>query len=348
MRRTHLFYFLALLSMGCAPSDGSDEANRAGRSVLEQAADAAGGMLGGPALSVLRGTVLGPHAPTPAPLGTSPYSSPASPEPSGGPASTVVQEPAAALASQVLAGGEETLLALRTALVMSGLPVLDDDGRPLVVAGHTGTGLPLAGWEVRLLAANARSAAGMRLADLGYVLEALPGLAGQPIAEMLMEGIRDAANSREPDSHFWSLFIAELGRQRAEPVDLLAAASPDEVMLDGLQIQLILRRLTADLALAGSSNRADAGMLSWLISCRGRAQAAGRADRRVDLWRRVYCPTPAARSRACGSGSSNLLVTRRRYSPAAQRHKWVGSQKDFQDTPDHDRRHRFIVSHKNN
>lgn len=73
-----------------------------------------------------------------------------------------------------------------------------------------------------------------------------------PIAGLLLEGIRRQAASERESSRTWARLIAALGLQR-QGIDLLGSVAAAQVEVDALQLLLVMRRLTADLAAASEA-----------------------------------------------------------------------------------------------
>lgn len=164
--------------------------------------------------------------------------------PSGSP-----DDAAVTLARLVLTGGDRSLPALITALRASGIAVVDFDGKVLVapVIGAD-QGYALHQWEVPALLDAEQAGLTTTVADLGDSLTvAHPALANAPIADFLLDGIRTGANGANPALRFWARFIVALGKYGSGGSDLLdPRTTPAAAPLGGIQTNLILRRLVAD------------------------------------------------------------------------------------------------------
>ncbi len=163
-----------------------------------------------------------------------------------------VDAQAAALAAQVLAGGEGASPALRTALQASGIAVRGprSRGSPLMKAAEPAQGLVFDDWEIEALLRLTRNHMSMPFADLVMVVEkVLAPRSGFPTSELLLDGLRRHAGDTIPTLRFWSRFILELGRQEQGAYDLTSAADLGRVRVDAIQTALILRRLAADLVM---------------------------------------------------------------------------------------------------
>ena len=166
------------------------------------------------------------------------------PAPSGDP-----DQAAAELARRVILGDEDSTGALLTAIRMSGVSVRGEDGAMIVNSVKPGQGIVLDAWEVAAMAKLFGDGMQIKLVDFGKALAStLTPLKNAPVDSMFLDGIRAAANGQDSALHFWAMFIAELGRQSAQPYDLLDEnLAPSTVNLDGIQISLMMRRLVADL-----------------------------------------------------------------------------------------------------
>lgn len=134
------------------------------------------------------------------------------------------------------------------ALQLSGITVLDNDGSTLQPGAAPGAGIKIDRWEVVTLGMFAQNPVAERLSDFSDMITTkLPGLAGQPLGDWILDGLRTMAVSSKPQARFFARFIVELGRQQAfSPDDILGTATPDDVVLDGVAVELLLRRLAAD------------------------------------------------------------------------------------------------------
>jgi hypothetical protein len=124
---------------------------------------------------------------------------------------------AAALASQVLAGGPDALPALLAALQASGIAVRGPGGALAVQPRDQGQGLAVSAWEARFMAGlvGKDRVLLVPLTTLQDVLvRAAPELQGEPVAQHILEGIRIHAQGPDGPMRVWARLIVELGRQR--------------------------------------------------------------------------------------------------------------------------------------
>jgi hypothetical protein len=187
------------------------------------------------------------------------------PAPLGQPVGTPEQA-AAELAKRVMAEDEQSTAALLTALQMSGFSVRGDDGSLAFESVKPGQGILIDAWEVAALAKLFGDGMQIRLTNLSNSFAStVPSLKGAPVADLLLDGLRHAAQSDQPAMRFWAEFIAELGRQSATPYDLLASnLDTAKVDLDAIQVSLVLRRLVADMmVLQGSEDHIAEFAPAW-------------------------------------------------------------------------------------
>lgn len=178
------------------------------------------------------------------------------PAPSPMPAGTI-EEAAFILAGSVRQEGDTGLAALETALAAAGFPVQNEQGQLLQLTGYDDAGIVIPDWQVRAIALTAQSNALIRLTDLANILCGMDGWAGKEalVAEALLVGIRDGLGSDVPAStRFFSAFIIELGKQQPESADWLTETDPNNIWIDGLQVQLIMRRLANEIAFSAPAN----------------------------------------------------------------------------------------------
>ncbi len=157
---------------------------------------------------------------------------------------------AADLAGAVLADPVNGLAALEVALLRSGFVILGDPGQAnLAPASAAANGLAIPAWRVKLLAIQVQSYLYLGLDEVGSsIADAVPDLSGAPIAQDVLDALRSGAADPDPGLQFMSLFLAELGRHRAAPQDLLdPRVTPDTVRLDTLQFALLTYRLAGDM-----------------------------------------------------------------------------------------------------
>ena len=174
------------------------------------------------------------------------------PQPTGTP-----EQAAAELAKRVMAEDEQSTAALLTAVQMSGFSVRGDDGGLAYDSVKPGQGIVIDAWEVAALSKLFGDGMHIKLTDLsGAFASAFPSLKNAPVANLLVDGLRRAAQGNQPAMRFWADFIAELGRQSGRYYDLVAPyVDTEKADLDVIQMSLILRRFAADLRIQEQSKK---------------------------------------------------------------------------------------------
>ncbi|HEX6717722.1 MAG TPA: hypothetical protein VF088_11465 [Pyrinomonadaceae bacterium] len=169
------------------------------------------------------------------------------PEPARLPHGNVDQQ-AAELAKAVSLRDDSSIAALYAAVLAAGFGVRDSDGS-VMQTQHRGQGLILDASELAATAKLYGEGYGVMLSHLSEAFaRGVPELKAVPLADVLLDGIRAGANSTNPSVRFLSRFIVELGRNGEPASDLLGNVDPTKTRLDSIQVSLILRRLTGDLA----------------------------------------------------------------------------------------------------
>jgi hypothetical protein len=170
-----------------------------------------------------------------------------------------VDAAAPTFAHQVRGGGGIGRTQLVEALRLSGFRILGADGAEMAHPVGMGQGVSFAAWEVDVLAARDSTGPYVSLSNLGETLAAgAPDLTGAPIADLLLDEVRASVNSSQLDMRFWARFVVELGRTASEPYDLLGAPDPSAVLLDGTQVQLLVRHSVISAWLAGHQSQSVA------------------------------------------------------------------------------------------
>lgn len=154
-----------------------------------------------------------------------------------------------ALADSTRAGGEQSVAVWQTLLVTAGIAVAGDDGKPIEINGDTGFGWAMSDAELRLHAVLATAPGGVRLIDLADALAAGIDMSGPELAQAIFDdlylvedtGFSKVLSSVQPDLLF--------AGTRARAID--------EVVLSWPSAGLVLRRLSAELAVsdAGAVDR---------------------------------------------------------------------------------------------
>ncbi len=166
---------------------------------------------------------------------------------------------AAELAKQVSQGGSGALAAVETAVHQAGIGVVDISlgGKVVVAPASPAQGLNLQAGEVIGMSRYGPGNGDMALTTLTDTLTALlPAplrIDPSKIPSLMISDIASDASSSVPTVRFWANFIIDLGRDHPASYDLLEHPKPDEVQLDGVQVELILVRLIGDLAASTSS-----------------------------------------------------------------------------------------------
>ena len=170
---------------------------------------------------------------------------------------------ASMLAQTVMTGGNDALPALVTALSQSGFAIYGPGETVAVRPGGADQGFFFEAWQVRSMlgAVGPRKHVSVPIRGLAAgVLAAVPSLKDEPIAQFLVDGIVENAQSDDPSLRLWARFIIELGKlpHSYPSYDLLARPDVNTVHFDAIQLALIAHRLAADLAAAVGANLAVA------------------------------------------------------------------------------------------
>ena len=167
------------------------------------------------------------------------------------PAQAATAEAAASeLAERVLGGGQAALPSLLAALQASGIAVIDPDRSVLVAPASPAQGWAIERWEALAMGLNSDD---QPLITANALLQALvPDVPLEVTDDAilgLVKDIRALASSDNPTLRFLGLFIVELGRHGSQQQDLMADIAPADVSFNMVQVELVLRRLVADLAI---------------------------------------------------------------------------------------------------
>ncbi|MEX1078814.1 MAG: hypothetical protein WED09_06880 [Homoserinimonas sp.] len=156
-----------------------------------------------------------------------------------------------ALGATTRAGGEHAVAVWQSLLVTAGIAVAGPDGQPIEIDGKTGFGWALTDAELRLHSVLATAPGGLRLVDLADALAAVPGISAPALAEAIHQDL-----TRIEDTDFSKVLTST-------QTELLyanhQAKAIDEVVLNWSSVGLVLRRLSAELAVsdAGAIDRND-------------------------------------------------------------------------------------------
>ncbi|HEU4715152.1 MAG TPA: hypothetical protein VFS76_26625 [Pyrinomonadaceae bacterium] len=171
------------------------------------------------------------------------------PEPARLPKGSIDQQ-AAALAKAVATGDESATASLYAAILAAGYGVRDTDKSVMQTTEH-GQGLIFESAEVAAMSKLYGEDYGVTLDHLAQSFtRSVPQFKDLPLANKLLEGIRNAAKSNHAATRFWAQFIIELGKNSAIPYDLSLQVDATKTRLDAIQVALIMSRLTGDLAVA--------------------------------------------------------------------------------------------------
>lgn len=176
--------------------------------------------------------------------------------------STPAQQ-AVAIAQTIASSGDVSLRALESAFIASGIPVLDANDQPAPGSakfmGQKLVGPGVHGWVLQVLAAqDALKRPTLSLADVAASLDATaPSLGKLDSGRRLLDDITTGTTSADPSVAFFSNLIVELGKVR-DGKNLKLAASPADVQLDQVQVQLIAQRLALDVVLEAHVDPATA------------------------------------------------------------------------------------------
>lgn len=210
------------------------------------------------------------------------------------PLSTVVSSPAAAVATRILAGGPDGQTALVEAVTAAGFGVLDSKKRLIVgTPQKPEIGMPLEKLEAILLARSV--ADGVTVPYAEFEADVLLALGdeqdGRLLLKMLLEDIREGMSGTSPTVRMWAGVIVELGRQSANPYDLLTVIDFSTVYLDGLQQVLMLKHLAAEFVALGIHRASTPSMSRWPVPLPGENPSlrlvadTGRFARRVSSFK---------------------------------------------------------------
>lgn len=177
------------------------------------------------------------------------------PEPARLPKGSIDQQ-AAALAKAVATGDESSTASLYAAILAAGYGVRDTD-KSVMQTTENGQGLIFESAEVAAMAKLYGEDYGVTLDHLAQSFtRSVPQFKDLPLANKLLEGIRNGAKSNHAATRFWARFIIELGKNSPAPYDLSLQVDATKTRLDAIQVALIMSRLTGDLAVAEKRNAA--------------------------------------------------------------------------------------------
>ena len=151
------------------------------------------------------------------------------------------------LATDVRAGGKDAVAAWEALLVTAGMAVNGADGKPIELNGSSGSGWPMTDAELRLHSMLAASSGGVRLSDLAHTLGAIPGLDDPELTAQLYRSLQVI-----PDHGFDVVFWA-VGPGLTKDGNLV---TPDDMVLSWAQVELLLRRMSAEFAVYGANGLA--------------------------------------------------------------------------------------------
>jgi hypothetical protein len=164
---------------------------------------------------------------------------------------------AAALAADVVQGGDSATSALLAAIGASGIAVVDAarDEAVTLPPAEPNLGLAFQAGEVVSMARLEASGYQLTMDDLAelyrHLAPANAHLDRAPVDRFIVSGVRAAAkDDHVATSRFWGRFVVELGRQRGAPLDAPAKV-PGSTPLDAVQVMFMLLRVAGDLRTLG-------------------------------------------------------------------------------------------------
>ena len=157
-------------------------------------------------------------------------------------------EAAVSLARKIAGRDDFSIPALMSALQLAGLTIRAKNGSILLRPLDSGQGMAFDAWEVASMAKLYDEHWALSLGDFTVVLsKVLPPLSKVSFNDLFLKRIEASAQGEQP-LRFWSRLIIELGRNSAQPYDLLTKnVDPSKVQLDAIQVSLILQRIWGDL-----------------------------------------------------------------------------------------------------
>jgi hypothetical protein len=211
---------------------------------------------------------------------------------------------AASIAATIDANPDaSTLPALIMAFQASGIPV-SDVGGGIIPSQEPTFGIAVTDWELRLLVSGG-AAGRTSLSDLGASMRMITGLADADVASMILNGIKASASGPAGSSRFWARIVSDMGTARADPSDPLSAQRPEDVFLDSYQVQLVVRRIAAELVRFGMQRSGEFPQspntgATWSGEFAGRAMAAAAPCRYDPFDERVVSTEEVVTSTAVG------------------------------------------------
>jgi len=171
---------------------------------------------------------------------------------------------AAALAKEVLVGGSKTLPALMTAIQAAGIGIRNGADNIIVSPAQPSQGFLSDAYEVQAVALLSNFGLTFNLSDLSSDLGGVrtDTFGDTELANIILGGIRDTAQNGSGPVRFWARFIVELGRQSPSPYDLLGSSLVADIPLNPIQLNFILWRFAADVAVMTGSSSQTSGVSS--------------------------------------------------------------------------------------
>jgi hypothetical protein len=146
------------------------------------------------------------------------------------------------LAGSTRAGGEHAVAVWQSLLVTAGIAVTGADGKPIEVEGKTGFGWPMTDAELRLHSVLSTAPGGIRLVDLAEAVAEALGASGPELAQAILADLDNVA-----DMDFSKVLTSVQQELRYANGQVKAL---DEVVLEWGTVGLVLRRLSAELAVS--------------------------------------------------------------------------------------------------
>jgi hypothetical protein len=153
---------------------------------------------------------------------------------------------AAELARIFIAGGDDAVAALHTAMTLAGVAIRYPDGT--VSTPSRPQGLVMHWWEVAALATLEGRGYGVTLGHLADTVRmAAPGVP-LPLEQWTSDALAAALQANDDSLRFWSRFIVELGYLADEPYDLITPGDHRNARFNPVQVSLLLSRLAGEMA----------------------------------------------------------------------------------------------------
>jgi hypothetical protein len=154
---------------------------------------------------------------------------------------------AAELAKKISAYDEKSYPLLIATLQKAGFHIIAENQKVLYQPTfEKGMGLAFYDYELPGMYKTSQAGSSLTFAKFGEILQSkFPTLPKNRFAELMLDDLRTAANSKQIEVRFWARLIIELGKNFPTPVDLMMA-TPETATINTIQASLIERRLIGD------------------------------------------------------------------------------------------------------